>query len=262
MRNVSRSARGAIEGALQARLRGELVQRLLDAYFELKEHYYLGRHRPSELEGGRFCEVAIRCVQQLGNGTFTPLSKKLQHFDVEAKAMENAGGGQAHESVRIHIPRLLLAIYGVRNRRDVGHVGGDVSPNLADATLVMTVCDWVLAELIRLTYDCPLAEAQALVDGLVERKIPLVEDFDGFMKVLNPKLSIPDRILAILYQRGDQGATVDQLKIWLKSVKGAGITTALGRLENDRAYVHRADGKCRITRRGIRYAEEHIPFSL
>jgi hypothetical protein len=250
--------RRKVEQALSAAIDAQLVRGLLDAYFELKEHYYLGRHRPSELEGGRFCEVAIRCVQQLGNGTFTPLSKKLRRFDDEVKAMENAGGGQAHESIRIHISRSLLAIYGVRNRRDVGHVGGDVNANLADATLVMTVCDWVLAELIRLTYGCPLGEAQALVDGLVERKIPLVQDFDGFPKVLDPKLSVGDKIMVVLYAKGTEGAMSREIKAWLRPVTARNVASALSRLEHARAYLHRADGRYRITRTGTLYVEERL----
>jgi hypothetical protein len=254
--------RKKLEQILGSRLNAQLVTRLLDTYFELKEHYYLRRHRPSELEGGRFCEVAIRCLQQLGNATFSPVNTNLRGFDKEVKELENAGAGHAHESIRIHAPRLLLAVYGIRNRRDVGHVSGDVNPNLADATLVMTVCDWVLTELIRISCNCPLAEAQAIVDGLVERKVPVVQEFDGFLKVLNPKLSTPDKIIAILYMKGNEGAAVNEIKSWLTGTSKANITTALLRLERDRAYVHRADDRCRITRTGIRYAEEKINFGI
>jgi len=254
--------RKKVEKILESKIDKELVKALLNAYFELKEHYYLGKHRPSELEGGRFAEVAVRCLQKLGNGEFTPLNKNLKPFVEEVKALENAGGGQAHESIRIHIPRLLLPIYGVRNRRDVGHVGGDVNPNFADSTLVMTICDWVLAELIRLTYNCSLEEAQGIVDGLVERKIPILQEFDGFIKVLNPKMSIQDKMLSILYCKNKEGASEAQIKVWLKKVGLAQIMTALNRLENNKCFVHRSKKLCRITHTGIKYVEENIPFNL
>ncbi|MCH7498581.1 MAG: hypothetical protein IH886_00975 [Nitrospinae bacterium] len=254
--------RKKVEKILESQIDKELVKALLNAYFELKEHYYLGKHRPSELEGGRFCEVGIRCLQNLGNHKFTPFNKELKPIVEEVKALENAGGGQAHDSIRIHIPRILLPVNDVRNRRDVGHVNGDVNPNFADSTLVMTLCDWVLAELIRLTYNCSLEEAQYIVDELVERKIPIIQEFDGFVKILNPKLTIPDKILLLLNYKNKEGATVLQIKDWLKKVGSAQIVTALNRLENDKCFIHRSKQLCQITHSGIKYVEENIPFNM
>src|SRR5438552_11239192 len=37
-------------------------------------------------------------------------------------------------------------------------------------TLFRSICDWVLAEFLRLTFNCSLVEAQRMVDNLVERK--------------------------------------------------------------------------------------------
>lgn len=63
-----------------------------------------------------------------------------------------------------------------------------MNPNLADATLLATASDWILAEILRLHYDCTLDEAQAIVNGLVQRKLPLVYEIDGMKRVLNSRL--------------------------------------------------------------------------
>ncbi len=250
--------RSAIEANLSSKIDSELVRVLLDAYLELKEHYYLGKHRPAELEGGRFCEVALRCFQQLANGKFIPLDKKLDQFDLAVKALENGGNGQAHESIRIHGPRLLVSIYGIRTRRNVGHVNGDVNPNFADSTLVMTVCDWVLAELVRITFQCNIDRAQAMVDDLLQRKIPMLEEFGEDLKILDPTLSVPDRILTVLYKRGKQGADVGEVKRMLKIAGGGSFSSALSKLEHDRAFIHRSGNTCWITTPGRKHIEENV----
>ncbi|WP_305790181.1 hypothetical protein [Symbioplanes lichenis] len=50
-----------------------LVKELLGAYSEAKRNFYLGGHRLSEIEGGRFCEAAYRMLQQFAQGSFTPI---------------------------------------------------------------------------------------------------------------------------------------------------------------------------------------------
>jgi hypothetical protein len=250
-----------VESSLSAKIPAGLAKALLDAHTQLKENFYFGRFRPSELEGGRFAEAAIRVVQQIATSTHSPMAQPLPRFDVLVAALAGLPAC-AHESLRIHIPRALWAIYGVRNRRNVGHIGGDVNPNRADAHFVVGVCDWVLAELIRLTFKCPLVEAQAMVDNLVERKIPLIQDFDGFPKILRTDLSIPDRIMALAYVGGTKGLDITELRKWLKPAKNSAVMVALLRLDRDKAFLHKAGTRCFITQSGLRYVEENIGFVL
>lgn len=68
----------------------------------------------------------------LSLGVHAPLP--LLHGPCEA--LESRTGS---ESARLTIPRLLVALYDVRNRRGVGHVSGDVSANHMDAELVLAM---------------------------------------------------------------------------------------------------------------------------
>lgn len=253
--------RTRVEASLAAQAPGPLVKALLDAYAELKDNFNFERFRPSELEGGRFAEAAIRIVQHLATASHDPLDKPLPPFDKIVAALEKVPSAVAHDSLRIHIPRALWAIYGVRNRRDVGHIGGDVNPNRADAYFVVALCDWVLAELIRLTFNCPLLEAQGMVDNLVERKIPIIQEFGSFPKILRTDLAIPDRILALAYRSGANGVAIDDLQKWLEPAKPGPVRVAVLRLDR-KALLHRDDSRCFITLSGIRYVEENISFVL
>lgn len=240
-----------------------LVDALLKAHNEIKRQYYLGKHKPSELEGGHFAEVVIRILQHIVEGKYTPLDTSLARFDIkEVEKYSQLPRADFPDSIRIHIPRAILAIYGIRNRRGVGHVGGDVNPNLSDSTFIMTTCDWILTELISLYYTSSRAEAQSLVDSLIERKIPLVQDFDGYPKVLNPKLSVANKILVLLYFRGTDGASISELRHWITTKSSSHITTALAQLQHEKCYVHRDNSRCFITRTGIIFVEKNIPLYL
>jgi hypothetical protein len=86
------------------------------------------------------------------------------------------------DSIRLHIPRAIRVVYDIRNKRDAAHLADDIDPNLQDATLVISNLDWILAEFIRLYHNVSADEAQKIIEGLVARKVPVIEDFDGFLK--------------------------------------------------------------------------------
>ncbi len=255
--------RNKIEEQLSANIPKTLVMSLLDAHLELKEQFYQEHFRPSELEGGRFVEAALRIVQELTSSAHIPIGKSLPSFTEDyLKKISNDANTGTHASLRTHIPRALFTVYAFRNQRDVGHIGGDVNPNEADAYLIVAVCDWVLAELIRLNFHCPVAEAQRIVDDLVERRIPIIQNFDGFPKILRKNMSLPQQIMTIAYTHGSKGFEVSDLIIWLKPASATSIRTALTRLVQDRLFLHRQGDKCQITKSGLEYVEEHIGFTV
>ena len=80
-------------------------------------------------------------------------------------------------------------MYDIRSKRDVAHLADGIDPNLQDATLVVSVLDWITAEFIRLHHSVSANDAQKLLDELVTRVAPVVEDFDGFLKLCSTRSS-------------------------------------------------------------------------
>lgn len=245
-----------IRKGLVAGLHPQLVNELLEAYQEAKQNYYQGGKRLSAVEGGRFCEAAFRILEEMTTGTFTPLGKQLNAENTTRRLGQLPQGSQP-DSVRLHIPRALRVVYDIRNSRDNAHLGDGIDPNLQDATLVVGVLDWVLAELLRLFHNVTADEAQAIVEAIVSRRAPVIEDFDGFLKVLNPDLTAGEHVLVLLYQRGKPGASYEQLRKWARPSMRANLRRTLVRLVEDLAYVHVTDGQFFITRRGMAYVEEN-----
>jgi len=243
----------------------ELVDKLEEAYTRLKENFFLGKHRPSELEAGHLAELVLRILQWatggIGGQPYTSLGVQLPNFEQEVRRL----GGQPtsySKSIRIHIPRVLLSLYDIRNGRGVGHPSGEVDPNLADATFVATGADWIIAELLRIYHGISLNEAQAIVDGLVQRRVPVVQMFGDFPKILRADLKNPSRVLLILYLRGETGATSAELGRWLK-IEPKEARRILRR-HDSAALVHfvEEDDRGFITRLGIAEAEKRSIGSI
>jgi hypothetical protein len=245
----------AIRAGLAATIDAGLVDELLDAYQEAKTNYQLGGLRLSAVEGGRFCEAAFRVLQQQAFGTFDPIGNQL-NTDTVIRQLANVPTGSQPDSVRLHLPRALRVVYDIRNGRDAAHLADGIDPNLQDATLVVAVLDWVLAEFVRLHHNMSADEAHRLVDELVVRKAPVVEDFDGFLKVLRTDLTAGPRCMVLLYQRGTTGATYDELLSWVKPSMRANLRRTLRVLVDDNAWVHMAGGKYMITRTGRQEVEQ------
>jgi hypothetical protein len=252
---MSNTSRAAIRTGLVATLNPKLVDELLDAYEEAKSNYYLGGLRLSAVEGGRFCEAAFRLLQQRAFGRFDPLGKQLK-ADTVTQSLANLPTGSMPDSVRLHVPRALRVVYDVRNNRDAAHLADGIDPNLQDATLVIGVLDWVLAEFVRLHHKVTPNKAQRMVDDLVTRQAPVIQDFDGFLKVLRADLTAGPRCLVLLYQRGNEGATYDELSTWVKPAMRANLRRTLNSLADDKSWVHGSGDLYQITRSGQQEVEK------
>ncbi len=241
---------GLVAGGLDA----ALVDEFLTAYEEAKRNYYLGGLRLNAVEGGRFCEAAFRFLQHRISGTSLPLGSKL---DSERAIVQLSNAPKTHpDSVRLYIPRALRVVYDIRNNRDAAHLADGIDPNLQDATLVIAILDWVVAEFVRLYHSVAADEAQQMVSALVTRQAPTVQVFGEDLKVLRRDLGAADHALVLLYQRGGTGTTLKQLREWSPARMRSNLGRTVRRLDEEKRFVHEREGKYTITQAGQRYVEQ------
>jgi len=226
-----------IQNTLKQKFDSKLVDELLTAYKESKSNFYTGGLRLGAVEGGRFCEAAFRLLEESSTGKFTPLGRQL---DVEKLiiTLSNLPKNNYSDSIRLHIPRALRVVYDIRNNRDVAHLADGIDPNLQDSMLVISILDWVMAEIIRLYHSCSANDAQNTIENIVIRKAPAIQNFDGFLKVLRPKLKVGDYLLVLLYERGNLGASYTELENWIKPSMRANLRRTLHRLIHNNSSVH------------------------
>ncbi len=182
-------------GTLPESLRGEL----LHAYAEITRNYLEHRWESAELNGGKLCEVVYSILSGYVNGSYPQASTKPAKNMVDACRSLEQAPATFPRSVRIQIPRMLIALYEIRNNRGVGHVGGDVDPNQMDASCVLEMSRWVVGELVRLFHNVTPDQAQLAVDGLVERIVPLVWQVGDTFRVLDPAMTMRNKVLVLLY---------------------------------------------------------------
>jgi|HubBroStandDraft_1064217.scaffolds.fasta_scaffold55742_4 hypothetical protein len=235
---------------------------LLAAFREVARNYAEHRWEPSELNGGKFCEVVYSILTGATSGSFPASPSKPSNMVQACRDLETSPANSARpgdRSLRILIPRVLLALYEIRNNRGVGHVGGDVNPNFLDATAVYGMSSWVLAELIRIFHAVSTQEAQESVDALIERKHPLIWEFEDMRRVLAPKMTKGDQALLLLHAKPGWVIEKDLLK-WVEYSNSKVFRDEILKpfhksrlLEYDEAQ-HRA----RISPLGVKDVEERI----
>lgn len=251
----------AIRSALLNRFPGKLVDELLECYKEQRRNFLLGNLRPNEVEGGRFAEAAFRLLEHCVGWGVTPIGTQLDSENL-IRRLAAIPAGKALDSIRLHIPRTLRVIYDIRNKRDAAHLGDGIDPNLQDSTLVAAAMDWVLAEFVRVSGGLTAEQAFALVRAITTRRVPAVEDIDGFLKTLRPSLGPGDRVLLLLYHFADNGATAAELVSCLKPSQRGNLPRTLTQLEHDKDLIANIKGKYKITRRGIREIEDRTLIEI
>jgi hypothetical protein len=80
-----------------------------------------------------------------------------------------------------------------------------------DATLVIGMCNWIMAELVRVFHALPIPEAQRLVDDLADRTIPLVWEGQSVRRVLDTSLKLWEQIIILLASKSGSVRVIDVL---------------------------------------------------
>jgi len=186
---------------------------LIDEYRNIVRNYMERRWTPSELSGGKYCEIVYTILDGFSSGNYASSPIKPNNFVAACRKLETNTSNP--RSFQILIPRILPALYEIRNNRGVGHVGGDVDPNHIDASAVLSMTSWIMAELIRVFHNMPIHDAQKLADSLVDRRTPLVWQSGDIRRVLKPDMTIRYQILLLLSSSSTPIATADLL-CWIE----------------------------------------------
>ena len=217
-----------ILGSLTPGLRAPLIEE----YQSIVQNFMERRWRPTELSGARFCEIVYTILDGYAKEDFVDAPVKPDDIVGACRTLEK--NTHVPRSFRILIPRMLPALYEIRNSRNVGHVGGDVDPNHMDSVAVLSSVNWIMAELVRVLHKLPSMEkAQSVVDALSERRIPIVWQEGNFKRVLHPKMNLPEQILVLLSSSA-QAVTADDLLSWTGCSTRSYLNRLLRKLHSDR----------------------------
>jgi hypothetical protein len=235
----------------------DLEDELFEKYREIERNFRERRWEPAELNGGKLSEVAYCILRGHVDGNFPQKSTKPGNFYDACLDFANAPASFGR-SVRIQLPRMLIALYEIRNNRNVGHVGGEVDPNHMDAVCVLHMAKWVVSELVRVFHGVPLAEASDMVEALSEREVSLIWDSGTVRRVLDNSLTMLEKTLVLLFS-STAPLNESNLQASLEHSNPTVYRDLLRRAHKDRLIEYNEDSRAvKISPLGVKRVENTI----
>ena len=129
--NTSRS-KSALEVAL-ASVPAQFRSRIIRPFLDVKKRLAEGSDESLGLAAGKVCEAVLRLLQSEILKSSTPFGQQIPDFAGECRKLIESPKAAGVESLRVVMPRALVFVYTLRNKRGIGHIGGDVDANHIDA---------------------------------------------------------------------------------------------------------------------------------
>jgi len=234
--------------------------RIINSYLDLKSRHTEGKYDAAGVSAGKLCETVLRLLQHELKKAVTPFGQQITNFAGECDGFAQVPKTMANESLRIVIPRALSYLYTLRNKRGIGHAGGDVDANAIDGATITRVSDWIVCELIRIFHSMSLEDADALVASLSSREIPDIWEVGGKKRVLRDDLDFKQKTLLLLYSSVESAVLTEDLFSWTKYSNFAAYKNkVLGKLDTSNFIEYDQDSDTVIISPvGIKYVEEQI----
>jgi len=191
-------------------------------------------------------------------GEVVPKGKDFSVGVTVDKLQQKPAAAGIPDTIKLTIPRASRFAYEIASNRGARHDADEIDANEMDASTVVTVCSWILSEMVRFSQKgLDLAEAKAIVEGLMRRKFPFTEEIDGriYTEIGD---SAPEVALGILFyiypKRMPEVELVESLK--RHDYKDHNASIAVQRLK---PYVDTdAAGNVRLRNPGVRKTERLI----
>ncbi len=161
------------------------------------------------------------------------------------------------DSVRLTVPRACRFVYEIASNRGARHDADEIAANEMDANAVLALCSWILAEMVSYSQKgLDLKEAKAVVDGVVKRRYPFIEEIEGRVYVDIAK-SAREATLLILWHVYPRSLSESALHAQLLRHRytKANATQAIHRIQK---VVDNDAGNLRLRAIGVREAEDLI----
>lgn len=130
-------------------------------------------------KAGKFIEAVMKALW-VRAGETVPKGKDFKVGKIITDLERKPDVAGIPDTIKLTIPRACRFAYEIASNRGARHDADEIDANEMDATAVLSSCSWILSEMIRFSQKgLDLAQAKAVVDGLMKRRFPLSEEIDG-----------------------------------------------------------------------------------
>ena len=239
-----------LRAALSAKFPSNKVDEIIFHYDVLKRKARLDDYESCLVNGGKFVEAVLKCLHFLRTGN------EVDSLDAGQEIDQLQRNNTLDTSERLTIPRTLRVIYDHRNRRGGAH-NSSFDPTQMDAFFVVAASNWVMEELTRLYLTSDPDSAQALVQNLLIKDLPLVEEIDGDYLILKPQLSARVQIELILYKHYPNRCTTKDIMRWVHQHKENNVRVTLRGMKAN-SIAHENEAGWKLTDAGVLKTEAEI----
>jgi hypothetical protein len=227
---------------------GTHVTALLSHHQAMVKEFQQGAWEECIGKGGKFVEAVLKALWVHTGNTLGD----AREFKVDKIINQLPNFATFDDSIRLTIPRACRFAYDIASNRGARHDPSEVDPNVMDATAVVAMNAWILGELVRYAQKGKLKpdDVQTLVDGLAEKKYPLMEEVDGRMYLHVPGASGREIALLLLWKQHPKRITHDDLV--------AGVTRHNSTEKNAKVSVGRLKGVVDVDGCGLRLLQPGI----
>ena len=163
--------------ALVKEIDPQLAEQLVDEFASVEEAFLLKRWKYSELDGGRFAEVAARIVYSIDSSNLSrtkPVDDCLRYID-----NDQVSHAFPERQAAIHLAKVLRAIYKLRSQRGAVHVSPTYTANEIDSRMILESVRWILADLLRIFVTADRELVAETVRDLARFPQPLIRDIEN-----------------------------------------------------------------------------------
>jgi hypothetical protein len=136
----------------------------------------LNKWGDASAKGGKFIEAGLKALW-VYVGEIVPPGKHFKAGSIMTDLEKKVG---YPDTIRLTIPRACRFAYEIASNRGARHDADEIDANEMDARAVVTLCAWILSEMVRFSQKGhDLALPKAIVEGLMKRRFPFAESIDG-----------------------------------------------------------------------------------
>ncbi len=114
-----------------ANIPAQFRYKIVKAFLEVKKRLSEGNDESLGLAAGKLCESVLRFLQSEIRKTSTPFGPQIPDFASECRKLIESPRTADVEGLMVVMPRALVFIYTLRNKRGIGHVGGTLTQTIS-----------------------------------------------------------------------------------------------------------------------------------
>jgi hypothetical protein len=226
-------SKAKVRAALVSKFKASHVDSALKYYQSATEKFLAREWDRVAQDLGKFAEAVTKAIMDFGSVTPNATGRQFKVTN-ELRRLESHQP-PLPEVLRMVVPKALIFITELVNNR-LGRHDTELDPHEMDASAVMPMASWALAELVRFCGpDTDRDAATALILELTAKIVPFFEVIDGRAYVHNGhELKADEIAVLLLYHAYPNRLAYDEL---VRAVKRHGIAqssaySGIGKLKN------------------------------